>query len=267
MHPDRRIPIRLATTWAGAALGALGGLGALTVGAPATSAGAAQPSAQAEYEAAMKTVGSSGVHFSSTASQGQVTVQVDGDAGASSGTETIVVKRNGVTERIHAMVVGSTNYFNGNKAALTQVLGFTNAQASKYAGTWLSFPTSVTGLSGLVSGLLSSQVRTEISLNGPYQYGTAATVNGQSALAIKGTVRNQSGTSTPIVLYVPASGTPHPLQEVVNSGSGGGSSVIHETVSFTHWGEQPTAQAPAHSVSLLKLLPQSSGSGSASGQG
>jgi len=267
MYPDRRISIRTATAWAGAALGALSGLGALVAFTPPAAAGAAQLSASAEYQAAMNSVGSGGVHFSSTASQGQVTVQVDGDAGATSGAETIVVKRNGITERIHAMVVGSTNYFNGNKAALTQVLGLTNAQASKYAGTWLSFPTSVTGLSGLVSGLLSSQVRSEIALNAPYQYAKSATVGGQPALAVKGSVRNQSGTSTPVILYVPTSGTPHPIEEVVSPGSGGGSAAIHETVSFTHWGENPAPKAPAQSVSLLKLLPQSSGSGTTSSQG
>ena len=267
MQRVRRTPFRSTTARAGAALGALGGLGALAAGAPNAGAATAQPSAQAEYNAAMKSVGDGGVHFSSNAHQGNVTIKVNGDAGATSGAETILVQRGNVTERIHAMVVGSTGYLNGNSAALHGVLGFSNSQSSKYAGHWLSFPTSSTALSGLVSGLLNAQVRSEIAMTGPYHYGTQTTVAGQPAMAINGTIRNQSGGTTPLVLYVPASGTPHPLQEVVNPGSGGGANAIHESVAFSNWGEQTTEQAPAKSVSLLKLLPQSGGSGSASSQG
>jgi hypothetical protein len=62
------------------------------------------------------------------------------------------------------------------------------------------------------------------------------------------------------VLYIPASGTPLPIQEVTNAGSGGGSSAIHGVVSFSHWGENVSQTAPTHTTSLLKLVPASSGS-------
>jgi len=265
MDRVRPTPTRRASTWAAAAAGALAGLAALVAGAPGAQAATAQPSAQSEYQAAMKSVGSLGVHFSSSATQQGISLQVDGDAGATSGAETIVVKRGGQTERMHAMVVGSTNYLNGNKAALHQVLGMSEAQSSKYAGTWLSFPTSVTGLSGLVGGLLNSQVQSELQFNGPYRYGRSATVAGRPALAVKGSVRGQDGGSVPVVLYVPASGTPYPLEEVTNPGNEGGADAVHGTVTFSEWGEQTSEQKPTQSVSLLKLLPSSSGLGTSGG--
>jgi len=267
MHRARPIRLRITAGRVGAALGALAGLGTLVAGLPSAQAAAAQPSAQAEYQAAMQTVGSLGVHFSSSASQKGVNILVSGDTGSTSGAEKIVVHRGDVTEVMHAMVVGSTDYLEGNKPALSEVLGLTSAQSSKYASTWLSFPTSVSGLSGLVGGLLDSQVRSEVELNGPYRYASPTTVGGQPALSIKGSVRSEDGGSVPVVLYVPRSGTPYPIEEVTNPGNSGGADAIHGTVSFSDWGEQKSQQAPAHSVSLLTILPKSAGSGTSSGQG
>ena len=81
---------------------------------------------------------------------------------------------------------------------------------------------------------------------------------GQKATAIKGSVATQSGGKVPVVLYVPASGTPLPIEEVTNAGSSGGSSAIHGTVTFSHWGENKSQAAPTHTTSLLKLVPASS---------
>ena len=41
-----------------------------------------------------------------------------GDAGSTSGAQTLVVKNKSITERMSAKVVGSTGYVNGNEAAL-----------------------------------------------------------------------------------------------------------------------------------------------------
>lgn len=261
MHRLRPIPFLSAAT-AGIALGALTCLGAATAGA-ATPAN----SAQAEYKAAMNSVGSQGVHFSSNASQQGATITVVGDTGTSSGAETIVVKKGNLTEQMHAMVIGSTAYLNGNSAALQRVLGLKSATASKYAGTWLSFPAKTNGLSSLVAGLLNSQVGNEMRMDGPYHYGSSATVGGQKALAIKGTVRTQDGSSVPVVLYVPASGTPFPLEEVTNPGNSGGANAVHGAVTFTKWGQQTNQRVPTHTVALIPLLQKSSGSSSSAGNG
>jgi hypothetical protein len=200
------------------------------------------------------------VHFSSVAKQNGAELDVSGDAGSTSGTQNLVVKQQGVTERMTARVVGSTGYVQGNNAALQHVIGLTKADSSKYAGKWLSFPTSNQGLGELVGGLLSSQVSKELEIGGPYTYGQKATVAGQKATAIKGSVATQNGGKVPVVLYIPASGSPLPIQEVTNAGTGGGASAIHGIVTFTHWGEDKSQTAPTKTTSLLKLVPASSGS-------
>ena len=254
MRPLRHFPIGTAAT-----AGAIAAVAALTGISPGTSlaAGAAAPpaqSAQTQYQAAIKAVGTQGVHFSSTARQSGTSITVHGDTGATSGTQTLVVKNGSLTEHLTALLVGPNGYINANATALHHVIGLTSAQSSKYAGTWLSFPTSNNGLAQLITGLLNSQVPRELEMTGPFTYGTATTVNGKSALAIRGSQATQTG-NVPVVLYVAATGTPLPIREDTNPGSGGGASAIHGTVAFSSWGEKTSEQAPGHSVSLLKLVP------------
>lgn len=253
MHPS---PIRIAAAAAGTGLGVLSALGA----GPLLSAGAASstPSAQAKYTAALKAVGTKGVHFESTALQSGISLQVVGDTGTTSGAQELTVTKGKTIEHMSALVVGSTGYIKGNAAALHNVIGLTSAQSSKYANQWLSFPTSNSSLAELVGGLLNSQVSSELQMSGPFSYGAATTVQGQRAVAVRGYVSTQSGSKVSTVLYVPATGTPLPIEEVTNPGTGGGSA-IHGTVTFSKWGQTTSQKAPAHSVSLLKLVPPTSG--------
>jgi len=254
MRPLRQFPISTAAT--AGAVSAVVALAALTAGTSAAAGAAATPaqSAQSEYQAMLKAVGTQGVHFSSSARQSGVTISVHGDTGATTGAQTLMVKNGSLSEHVTALLVGSTGYINANATALHHVIGLTSTQSSKYAGAWLSFPTSNNGLAQLVAGLLNSQVPRELEMTGPFTYGTATSVNGKSVLAIRGSQGTQTGT-VPVVLLVPASGTPLPIEEDTNPGTGGGSSAIHGTVSFSSWGEKTTERAPAHSVSLLKLVP------------
>jgi hypothetical protein len=267
MHPLRQNPARTAAVVAGlaaaAALGITAGPNAAGAASTTTTTSAGNAAATAKYDAAIKAVGSKGVHFSSVAKQNGATLTVTGDAGSTSGAQTLVVKNKNVTERMTAKVVGSTGYVNGNQAALADVIGLTKAEAKKYAGKWLSFPTSNTSLAELVGGLLSSEVSKELEVSGPYTFGKSATVAGQQATGILGSVATESGSKVPVMVYVPASGSPLPIQEVTNAGNAGGASAIHGTVTFSNWGEDKPQSAPTGASSLLKLVPASSSSSTA----
>jgi hypothetical protein len=264
MHPLRHSPARTAAAAAGIAAAVALALAAVPNVAGAagttTTTSAGNATATAEYNAALKAVGNKGVHFSSIAKQNGATLAVTGDAGATSGAQTLAVKNKNVTERLSARVVGTTGYVKGNDSALLNVIGLTKAEATKYAGRWLSFPTSNTGLAELVGGLLSSQVAKELQVGGPYSFGKSATVAGQKATAIVGSVATESGSKVPVLMYIPASGSPLPIQEVTNSSNSGGTSAIHGVVTFSDWGENKKQSAPAGAFSLLKLTPASSSS-------
>jgi hypothetical protein len=260
MHPLRHHTVRTAAVATGLAAATALALAAPAGASTTTTTTAGSAAATAQYNAALKAVGTKGVHFVSTAEQNGSELDVSGDAGTTSGAQTLVVKTKGATERMAAMVVGSTGYVKGNESALQNVIGLTKAESTKYAGKWLSFPTSNQGLGELVGGLLSSQVAKELEIGGPYTFTKDATVAGQKATAIKGAVADESGGKVPVVLYIPASGTPLPIQEVTNAGKASVASDIHGVVTFSNWGEDKQQTAPTKAVSLLKLVPASSSS-------
>ena len=270
MHPPvaRRVAAVSGLT-ALVALAVPAGLAVLATGTPPAGAASTptQTTPQAEYQAAIKAAGNLGVHFVSVASQGGVTIHVTGDTGATSGAQTLTVSNGKLSEHVTAMVIGSTGYVNANSTALHYVIGLSTSQSNKYANKWFSFPTSNSGLAQLVSGLLNSQVSAEVQMSGPYTYGPLTTIGGQQAVAIHGTVSTQSGSKAPVVLYVPATGTPTPIEEVTNPGASAHSSAIRGTVSFTHWGEKISEKPPAHSTSLLKLAPPSASGATSSTAG
>ena len=260
--------LRVVAAAATAALAPLAVAGAATAapaGATTASNNAPAQSAQSLYNAAIKAATSQAVHFESLATQSGTTLAVTGDTGADAGSQNVTVSKGSVVEHVSALVIGTTGYIQGNASALRNVIGLSSAKANRYAGKWLSFPTSNQGLDTLVAGLKNSDVAAELQMSGPYTYGTAQTVAGHRALAIKGTVTDQSGSKIPVTLYVPASGTALPLEQVTNPGTSKGSSNIHSSVTFTRWGEKVAQTAPAHSSSLLKLAPTSVSGSSTSG--
>ena len=257
--------LRVVAAAATAALAPLAVAAAATAAPAGATTTAPAQSAQSLYNAAIKAATSQAVHFESLATQSGTTLAVTGDTGDTAGAQTVTVSKGNVVERVSAKVIGTTGYIQGNASALRNVIGLTSAKANQYAGKWLSFPTSNQGLDTLVAGLKNSDVAAELQMSGPYTYGTAQTVAGHRALAIKGTVTDQSGSKIPVTLYVPASGTALPLEQVTNPGTSKGSSNIHSSVTFTRWGEKVAQTAPAHSSSLLKLAPTSVSGSSTSG--
>ncbi len=252
----RPLPLRPSAVAVGAAsLAALAVVGAC--GTPAGAASAPAKSAQSEYQAAVKAAANQSVHFQTDVTQGKVTLQQSGDAGANSGSESLTVHNGKLAEHMTTEVVGRTGYLKGNTTGLQNILGLSAAQASKYAGRWLSFPMSNSNLAQLAAGLLRSQVATELSFSGPFTFVTDTTVNGQHAVGIRGSVSTNNSSSVPEILYVPSTGKPLPIEEVTNPGAKAQSTSIHGTVTFSNWGEHVAVSAPAHSVSLLKLAPTS----------
>jgi hypothetical protein len=236
-------------------------IGAVAVTLVTTAAGAladagsadAAASAKSEYQAALKTAASQSVHFVSKATEQGISLEVVGDTGKTSGSQVIEVISGSSTEKLAVVLIGSTGYVRGNDAALQKVLGLTVALSATYTDKWLSFPTSNTSLDELVSGLRNSDVASELQMTGPYTLGQTKKVAGQNAETIKGTAATSSGTKVPIVLYVEASGTPRPVEEITNPTSK--SATIKGTVTFSKWGEKTHPKAPTSSIPLVPLLP------------
>jgi hypothetical protein len=232
-----------ATALAAAAAGVAVGSGSAT----------AATVAKAEYQAALKTAATQNVHYVSRATEQDISLEVVGDTGKTSGSQVLEVQNGSITEELSVILIGKTGYLRGNASALEKVLGLSGAQSSTYKNRWLSFPTSNGSLSELVSGLRDSEVASELEMTGPYSLGGTKVIGGHLTQAIKGTAATSSGTKVPIVLYVESSGTPRPVQEVTNPNAK--SSSVQRTMTFSNWGETTHPIAPATSVPLVPLLP------------
>jgi hypothetical protein len=234
-------------------------------GLAATPAGASRPaSAQTEYLAAINAVGDQGVHYASHAKQGTVSFNVSGDTGVKSGTQTLTLQQGKTVEHMTVVAVGSAGYVNGNSTALKDVLGLTSTDAKKYAGKWVSFNATNQQYSELVAGLLDSQVGGELKMNGPFHYGATKTIDGKSAIAVVGSVSDNSGNSVTSTLWVAASGPPLPIEQTTGTSSKGS---IAGTVTFTKWGQKVAQKAPAHPTPISKLaqVPAASGTTTTTG--
>jgi hypothetical protein len=243
MRRSYRIAGTFAATLAAAAAGVVAASGSVT----------AATNAKAKYQAAMKAAAAQNVHYVSSATEQGISLEVVGDTGKTSGSQVLEVQNGSITEQLSVVLIGKTGYLRGNVSGLEKVLGLTAAQSGTYKNRWLSFPTSNGSLSELVSGLLDSEVASELEMTGPYTFGGTKTIGGHLTQAIKGTAATSSGTKVPIVLYVASSGTPRPVQEVTNPNAK--SSAIQGTVTFSNWGEVTHPTAPTTSVPLIPLLP------------
>jgi hypothetical protein len=243
MRRSYRIAGTVAATLAAAAAGVAAASGSAT----------AATVAKAKYQAAMKAASAQNVHYVSTATEQGISLEVVGDTGKTSGSQVLEVQNGSSTEELSVILIGKTGYLRGNASALEKVVGLTAAQSSTYKNRWLSFPTGNGSFSELVSGLLDSEVAPELEMTGPYTFGGTKVIGGHLTEAIDGTAASSSGAKVPIVLYVEASGTPRPVQQVTNPNAK--NSAIRSTVTFSNWGETTHPVAPATSVSLVPLLP------------
>jgi len=208
-------------------------------------------SLSARYRAALAYAKTQDVHYESKATQPGVVLQVVGNTGWSSGTQTLTVTRGSEVEDFTVSVVGPTAYLRGNAAALDTILGLSSAQSTTYADRWLSFPVGNKTLDQLLNGLLDKDVAVELALSGPYTLGGTTTVGGHSAQGIAGFTDDASGHKVLTTLYVETGATPRPLMEVTAPGQG--STDPTASVTFTHWGQRTRVAKPARSVPLLSL--------------
>jgi hypothetical protein len=231
--------------------GGLAGLAAPLILA-AVPAGAATSSATALYNQSIKVADTANVHYVSKATQDNVALEVIGDTGVSEGSEVLAVESSSAVEDIEVVLKGATGYVRGNATALQELVGLSAAISKAHANQWLSFPSTKSAESNLVSGLRNSDLSVELSMTGPFTLGGTKKISGIETRAIDGFSGTSTSTRTPIILYVETGKTPRPVEEVTNPNGTG--TAIKGSVTFSKWGESIHPKEPSKSVSLPKLL-------------
>jgi len=219
-------------------------LAGAAVGAGSSEAGAAV-SAQSLYQASIANLSAAtGVHLSSRSTVGGLLQTTVGDAGTTSGSQTVVVNfGKGKIGRAQFKLVDGTVYFTANSTFYTQT-GITSSVPP--AGAWLSMTSSDKNYVQAASGLTVSSVASEIGVQGPYSYKGAARVGRVKAVVVLGvssqTTASGSTSKVPTTVTIGPSSKPVPLAEAINS------SKEKASLFLTRYGETVVVTAPSSSA-------------------
>ncbi len=235
-------------------------MAALLLLAPTVSASAA-PSTPTEAsatrllaEAVAAATGTGSVRVSVRFFNGKVTGEVVQDSAKHSAVQTVAIGK----ERMSTVLVGGTAYISGNASGLASYYGLPQSDASAMSGRWISVTSSDQGFSSIVSGLTLTSALKEVAPTRTLTEGKRSTILGKSTFSISGTASSgQSG----VTLFVTTKGRHLPVEAVVSSTSGKGSSTgaSGEIVTFSRWGEHvvPPKVTGAVPISLIPSVTQS----------
>jgi hypothetical protein len=131
-----------------------------------------------------------------------------------------------------------TIYIKGSSAFYSH---FAGPAGTLLEGKWLKAPTTNATFAGLSSLTDLRKLLDEAlaSSHETLQSTGTGTVNGQSAVGVRGTSQNG-------VLYVATTGQPYPI-EITKGGTAGG------TITFSEWNKPVTLTAPANAVDIEQL--------------
>jgi hypothetical protein len=163
------------------------------------------------------------------------------DAGPTEGIQRYTWITSGITNRATIVVKDDTAYLRADGAMLVNLFQFVAIPAFRYSNVWLEIPRSSSAFSGISAAVTFTSAIDQLQLPGPYQMAPSTTIHGVRALGISGTEPVSGGQPIDWTLYVAASGSPLPLEQI--SSEGGAKTVV----SLSRWNEvveEPTPVRP-----------------------
>ena len=206
-------------------------------GSSSSSGNGVEAKAPAQILAATKAAAAkaTSVHIDGTITSGGKPISLDMELLAGKGGKG-KISQEGFT--IQLIQTGGSVYINGSTAFYNHVGG--SAAAQLLQGKWLKAPADSGELASLAELTnLSKLIDTALSDHGSLAKGSAATITGQKAIALKDT--SKGGT-----LYVATTGEPLPL-EITKSGKETGKVVLDR------WNQPVTLSAPSGAIDISKL--------------
>jgi hypothetical protein len=221
---------------------------AVVVALATWSAGASASSAKTATEILQLSVGSMRVagsfHYTSTSSiGGKVALSLSTDSSLNDGVQ--IQKLDGGTET--TLLIGKKLYMKANEKAYAQDFG---VKKSKLANKWVLVPTTNKNYSNIAEAILVPSVMQELVDIGSITNAGEVTVDGQSAIALKG----NAGSSGTEYIYVSLKKPYLPLG-VSAQATENGKKLTNELV-FSKWGEKFKVSAPStYVVATNKTFP------------
>jgi hypothetical protein len=219
---------------------------ALVLAAAAGSAAAALAGAspQARRAAILGAVDAKhSVHYVSRNQGGGRTVILDSDVGPGIGVQRVVFLAGNAAGSGTILIVHRTAYLRGDAFAMRE-FGFKKAQASRYAGQWISIPHSDRLYAPTAADATFASFAGDLLPNKNLESVTA-TVGGKKVQGVRGTAQ-QDGITFVETVYAPISGRPLPVEEIAASKPAGETN----RVTISNWNEALHVKAPAHAVPI-----------------
>jgi hypothetical protein len=203
-----------------------------------------------QLRAAMLAAASSrhSVHYVSSTSAAGHAIRIVSDVGRGRGIQRITVTSGGQSGPATVLVAGGSAYIRGNAFTLQSFFPFTPAQAVRYAGQWISIPSTSGAYDAVANDATFSSFVSDL-LPGTHLSLARATIAGRKSLGVRGTVRQGNLTLVQTV-YAPAKGTPLPFEEKAVAGGVPGASLAR----LSRWNEPVHVAAPANAVPLATVV-------------
>jgi hypothetical protein len=188
------------------------------------------------------------VHYVSVTSAGGHSIRIVSDVGRGLGIQRFAIKIGSQSGPATVLVVGGSAYIQGNAFTLHSFFPFTKAQATKYAGQWISIPSTSGAFSTVAADATFASFLGDL-LPTQHLSSVRATVGGRKAVGLRGNVRQGNLTLVQTV-YAPASGTPLPFEEKAVAAQVPGPSIVR----ISRWNEAVHVTAPANAVPITTVV-------------
>jgi hypothetical protein len=197
--------------------------------------------------AAAKKSGS--VHFTLLGTSGGKTETIVGDASATDGREIITAG----AVMIQAEVIGGKAFVKGNTGGLEDQMGLSAANASTYAGRWISIATTDAPYSSITRAVTLASTLSELQPTGDLTLTATTTKASQSVIGVKGGLPGgvTKGVTGSATLYVAASGPSVPIVFDAEQDSSG--TKESDVGTFSKWGQPLNLTAPTSAVPFASL--------------
>jgi hypothetical protein len=223
----------------------------LVVAAAAVAAAVAfaAPSPQ-QWRAAMLAAVSArhSVHYVTTSSVGGRTFRMVADVGRGRGIQRIAVTSDGHSGPATILIAGRTAYIKGNAFTMHNFFAFTQAQAGKYAGKWISIPSTNSGYPEIAADATFASFSSDLVPAKGLSL-VRATIGGKKAVGVRGTAQ-QGGVKLVETVYAPATGVPLPFEQKAVPVGAPGTAVTR----MSRWNEAVHVTAPAHAVPVATVV-------------
>ena len=232
------------------AVGRVGVLVLVVVAAAGMAAVALAARSPQQWRAAMLAAASArhSVHYISSGSAAGHRIRMVADVGNGRGIRRITFTSHGHSGPATVLVVSRSAYIRGNTFTMRNFFGFTQAEAARYSGKWISIPSTNAAYSSVAADATFASFLADL-LPQRHLKLVRATIAGRRSVGVRGNVR-QGGTELVETVYAPARGTPLPFESSATSPGHPGTTSSR----LSRWNEPVHLSPPANAVPISTVV-------------